>query len=216
MAERTGQSESASGRRGAGNGGKGAGAELSESTKAGSERESREVARSSREGRWPSRSGGRDFGYFGPFGLMRQLSRDMDRFMDTFFGGRFGSSFGEMPWRGEDWSAPTVWAPRIDVQRRDDAVVVRADLPGVRKEDVQIDIDEDALILSGQRQEERTEGTQEQGYQMMERSYGSFYRRIPLPQGAKSDSCKAEMRDGVLSITLPLDESVKRRRIQID
>lgn len=216
MAEsRTGQNEATPSRRGAGNGGKGAGAEMSESATAGGERETRDVARSGREGRWPARFGGRDFG-FGPFGLMRNMSRDMDRFLDAFLGNRFGSLLGEMPWRGEDWTMPAAWTPRIDVQRSDEAIVVRADLPGVRKEDVQIEIDEDALTLSGQRQEERTEGTKEQGYQLMERSYGSFYRRIPLPPGAKPQSCKAEMHDGVLSITLPLEENAKRRRIQID
>lgn len=218
MAEsRTGQNEGTSGRHGAGNGGKGAaggGEETNESRTMGAEREGREAARSGREGRWPTRFGGRDMGYAGPFGLMRQLSRDMDRFMDSFLGQRFGSLLGDMPGRGEDWPAAG-WSPRIDVKRRDDAVVVRADLPGVRKEDVQIDVEDDALVLSGQRQEERTEGDKNQGYQLLERSYGSFYRRIPLPPGAKMESCKAEMRDGVLSITLPLEESAKPRRIQI-
>lgn len=214
MAEtRTSQNESTSGRRGAGNGGKAAGAEANESQSMGAERQGGQMMRSGRQGRWPMRFG-RDFGYPGPFGLMRQLmSRDMDRFMD-FFGPRFGSLLGEMG-RGEDWPQAG-WVPRIDVKRREDAIVVHADLPGVRKEDVQIDIEDDSLVLSGQRQEERTEGGDDQGYQLLERSYGSFYRRIPLPPGAKTDACKAEMRDGVLSITLPLDESVKPRRIKID
>lgn len=227
MAERrTNQNEGGtSGRRGAGNGGKAGtgeeptastGEETNESRAMGAEREGRLAARPGREARWPARFGGRDFGSAGPFGLMRQLSRDMDRFMDSFLGARFGSLLGEMPGRGDDWPAAAGWTPRIDVRRRDDAIVVRADLPGVRKEDVQIDIDDNALILSGQRQEERTEGTTEQGYQLLERSYGSFYRRIPLPQGANMESCKAEMRDGVLSITLPLEESAKPRRIQIE
>jgi len=215
MAEtRTSQNESTSGRRGAGNGGKAAGAEANESQSMGAERQGGQMMRSGRQGRWPMRFG-RDFGYPGPFGLMRQLTRDMDRFMDSFLGPRFGSLLGDMPGRGEDWQGHG-WAPRIDVQRREDAIVVRADLPGVKKEDVQIDVEDDALVLSGQRQEEKTEGTKEQGYQFMERSYGSFYRRIPLPPGAKMESCKAEMRDGVLSITLPLEESAKPRRIPID
>jgi len=143
-----------------------------------------------------------------PFSMMRQLSRDMDRLFDSFF--------GPSPWGGrEDWDAPTLWSPQIDVQRRDDALVVKADLPGVRKEDLKIDIDDNALVISGQRQDEREEGGQEQGYQMYERSYGSFYRAIPLPQDVNADDIQAEMREGVLKVTVPLPQSARRRRIQI-
>lgn len=147
-----------------------------------------------------------------PFSMMRQLSRDMDRLFDSFFGPSFGSS----PWGArEDWDAPTLWSPQIDVQRREDALVVKADLPGVRKEDLKIDIDDNALVISGQRQEEHEEGGQDQGYQVYERSYGSFYRAIPLPQDVNADDIQAEMREGVLKVTVPLPQSARRRRIQI-
>jgi HSP20 family protein len=149
-----------------------------------------------------------------PFSMMRQLSRDMDRLFDSFFGTGFGSS----PWGGSDretWDAATLWSPQIDVQRREDAWVLKADLPGVRKEDLKIDIDDNALVISGQRQEEHEEGGKDQGYQVYERSYGSFYRAIPLPQDVNADDIQAEMRDGVLKVTVPLPQSARRRRIQI-
>jgi len=147
-----------------------------------------------------------------PFSMMRQLSRDMDRLFDSFFGPGLGSS----SWGGrEDWDAPTLWSPQIDVQRRDDALVVKADLPGVRKEDLKIDIDDNALVISGQRQEEHEEGGQDRGYQLYERSYGTFYRAIPLPQDVNADDIQAEMREGVLKVTVPLPQSARRRRIQI-
>jgi HSP20 family protein len=115
----------------------------------------------------------------------------------------------------DDWQAPNFWAPQIDVQHRNDAIVVRADLPGVDKDDVQIDVRDDALVISGQRREEREEGGDDQGYRMLERNYGSFYRTLPLPQGANQDEIEAVMRDGVLKVTVPLAENARTRRIQI-
>jgi HSP20 family protein len=146
--------------------------------------------------------------------MMRQLSRDMDRLFDSFF----GTSYGPTLWRsgaGEDWQAPTLWSPQIDVERRDDAVVVKADLPGVRREDLNIDIDDNSLVISGQRQEEHEQGGEDQGYQVYERSCGSFYRAIPLPQDVNADDVQAEMREGVLKVTVPLPQSARRRRIRI-
>jgi HSP20 family protein len=139
----------------------------------------------------------------------------MDRLMDSFFDTRFGSRLSDRS-ESQDWQQ-SVWMPRIDVQRRNDAIVVRADLPGVRKDDVHIEVDDggQTLLISGERREEREQGDEDQGYHTWERSYGSFFRSVPLPQGTDADQVKAEMRDGVLSITLPLVESAKRRRIQI-
>jgi len=85
----------------------------------------------------------------------------------------------------------------------------------VRKEDVNIDLTEEGLTITGERREEREEGSREQGYRSIERSYGRFYRTIPLPNGVKTEELKAQMRDGVLQITIPLDESARPRRIQI-
>lgn len=151
-----------------------------------------------------------------PFALMRQLSREMDRIMDSFFERGFGSLLTDSGAREDDWQPRTLWSPQIDVQQRNDSVVVRADLPGVRKDDVQIEIDGDALVISGQRREEREEGSDDEGYRVLERSYGSFYRTVPLPQGANVDEIKATMRDGVLTVTLPLAEEARPRRIEIE
>jgi HSP20 family protein len=150
-----------------------------------------------------------------PFAMMRQMSREMDQLMDSFFERGFGSLLGEAGSRGDDWESRTLWTPRIDVQQRNDAVVVRADLPGVRKEDVQVEVEDDALIISGQRREEREEGGADQGYRLVERSYGSFYRSVPLPQGTNPDEIEATMRDGVLTVTLPVPEAARPRRITI-
>jgi HSP20 family protein len=150
-----------------------------------------------------------------PFAMMRQLSREMDQFMDSFFERGFGSLLREGGGREDDWQPRTLWSPQIDVQQRNDSVIVRADLPGVRKEDIQIEVEGDSLAISGQRREERDEGGEDQGYRLVERSYGSFYRTVPIPQGANPDEIKATMRDGVLTVTLPLAEQARPRRIEI-
>jgi HSP20 family protein len=150
-----------------------------------------------------------------PFAMMRQLSREMDRLMDSFFDRGFGSLLRDSGSREDDWQSRMLWTPQIDVQQRNDAVVVRADLPGVRKEDVQVEVEGEALIISGERREERAEGGDDEGYRLVERSYGSFYRSVPLPQGANTDEIEATMRDGVLTITLPVLEEARPRRIAI-
>jgi Molecular chaperone (small heat shock protein) len=150
-----------------------------------------------------------------PFAMMRQLSREMDRLMDSFFDRGFGSFNRDGGLLDEERSSSSFWAPQIDVQRRNDAVVVCADLPGLRKEDVQIEIENDALVISGQRREEREDGEEDRGYRVYERSYGSFYRTVPLPRGTDPENIKAEMRDGVLKVTLPLPENARPRKIQI-
>jgi HSP20 family protein len=170
-----------------------------------------------REGRALTRAGSRQLtsAAQNPFAVMRQLSREMDRWMDSFFERGFGSLLRDSPLGDDEWQVRSLWTPQIDVQHRNDAVVVCADLPGVRKEDVQIEVQDDALVISGKRREEREEGGDDQGYRTIERSYGSFYRTVPLPQGTNPDEIKAVMRDGVLKVTLPLPENARPRRIQI-
>ena len=161
----------------------------------------------------------------GPVGTMLQLSREMDRLWDSFFGRSFGSPsrlFGGLPFEtgqagfgGREGAAPTLWSPRIDVQQREDAVHIHADLPGCRKEDVRIEATEEGIALSGERSQQREEGESGKGYHFSERSYGSFYRNIPLPEGAKVEQAKARMAEGVLQVTIPLQQP-ERRRIQIE
>ena len=156
-----------------------------------------------------------------PFELMWNLSRQMDRMMSSMFrsfgSGSWGSSFPSLAFGagGESGFMPRPWSPRIDVEQRGDAVRVCADLPGVRKEDVTIDLTEEGLTIAGERREEREEGGEEQGYRSVERSYGRFLRTVPLPKGVDTKQLKAQMREGVLEITIPLDESARPRRIPI-
>ena len=94
------------------------------------------------------------------------------------------------------------WAPRIDVSESDDSIVVRADLPGVRPEEIDVEVSEGLLTISGKREEEKEE---KEGKRVVrrERRYGSFLRSMALPKGVDPAQIEAESSDGVLELTIP-------------
>jgi HSP20 family protein len=142
-----------------------------------------------------------------PFASLWQISREMDRLMDSFFGGGLASD-------GEPrYGMSSGWTPQIEVRQRDESLLIHVDLPGVKQEDVQIEATEDGIAISGERQQQREEN--EQGFRRSERMYGSFYRLIPLPDGARVDNAKASMHNGVLEVTVPLERAT-RRQIKIE
>jgi len=108
-----------------------------------------------------------------------------------------------------------VFVPRIDVLQRGNELVVRADLPGVKPDNLTADISDSSITIAGERQEERVD--ERAGAYRIERSYGSFFREIPLPEGAITDQAKAMFNDGVLEVTVPVPpEQVSRgRRLDI-
>jgi HSP20 family molecular chaperone IbpA len=116
---------------------------------------------------------------------------------------------------GHSTHASALFSPQIETFQRGDQFVVRADLPGLDKEDVNIDIADDAVIIQGERREEHTDDRE--GYYRTERSYGSFYRVVPLPEGAITETTKASFTNGVLEISVqaPPREVSRRRRIEI-
>ena len=93
--------------------------------------------------------------------------------------------------------------------------MVRADLPGLNKDDVNVEVDNGVLAISGERRHESQEDRD--GFYRSERSYGQFYRSIPLPEGVNPEQCEASFRDGVLDVTLPApkQETRKARKIQV-
>ena len=93
-------------------------------------------------------------------------------------------------------------------------MTVRADLPGVDKNDVKVELADGILTIEGERRRDHEEQTR--GFKRWERSYGSFHRSIPLPDGANTDDVRAQFRDGVLEVTIPVPESPRRRTIRIE
>lgn len=160
-----------------------------------------------------------------PFMAVRRIMEDMDRLASNFGfgGGLFSPSiFEQDPFASGRRSAggssarglQALWSPQIDVFQRGDQIVVRADLPGMKKEDVNVEIEQNALTIRGARRQEFED--ESEGVYRSERSYGNFQRSIPLPEGIETDDAEASFNDGVLEITLPTPKNQGRsRKLQI-
>jgi HSP20 family protein len=137
-----------------------------------------------------------------PFTLMRLLGEDMARL------------FGDADLARGMAAENAAWAPQIEVMERDGQLVVRADLPGLSKDDVQVELRDDSLIIKGERQQQHED--RREGYYRSERVYGSFYRQIPLPKGVDTQNATATFRDGVLEITMQAPKrEPQSRQLQI-
>jgi HSP20 family protein len=97
--------------------------------------------------------------------------------------------------------APTIWRPSVDVYEKDGNLVIKAELPGMKKEDIEVALDQGDLVIRGERKAESE--VKEENYYRIERNYGSFYRRIPLPFEVKPDQITASYNDGVLEVRIP-------------
>jgi len=127
---------------------------------------------------------------------------------------RFGDTFGLgwLPaWRRE--RAAFGWVPTIDVMEKDDKYIVKADLPGMKEEDVDVSVVGDALVIKGERKEESE--VKEEDYYCCERSYGSFSRSVALPSNVDADKIEADYSDGVLEVTLPKAAGVQPKKIGV-
>jgi HSP20 family protein len=150
-----------------------------------------------------------------PFALMNRMTDEMDQM--------FGRVFRDAGW--PRWRLSTglfgpaeresLWAPRIEVIQNGDRFLVRADLPGLNKDDVQVELNENALTIRGERRAEHKE--ERDGFYHSEREYGQFNRTISLPDGVIAESGQATFRNGVLEITMqaPPAEATRGRRLEI-
>jgi HSP20 family protein len=105
------------------------------------------------------------------------------------------------------------WAPVLDVREDADNFVIRAELPGLKREEIDVSLQDDTLVISGERKVEKVEEGVEVHRQ--ERYYGKFQRTLTLPEPVAADKVKAEYKDGVLSITLPKTEQAKPKKIDV-
>jgi HSP20 family protein len=141
-----------------------------------------------------------EFFTMSPITLMRRFTEDIDR----AFG--LAENRGSAGLLGQERD----WVPRIEVQQSGNNLVVHAELPGLNEKDVRLEATDEGLLIQGERQ--RQQESDEEGWRHSEFSYGRFSRLIPLPENAKIDQARANFRDGVLEVTVPVPEAENKRR----
>src|SRR5262245_48031932 len=134
-----------------------------------------------------------------PFELMRRFMDELDRAFESLGVAR-GAGGGEIQ----------VWTPHVEVFERDNNLVVRAELPGLDKDDIKVELTDDGLVIEGERRREREERL-EGGYRS-EIEYGRFHRMIPMPEGVNVDQAQARMNNGVLEVAIPMAEAKRPSR----
>ena len=107
----------------------------------------------------------------------------------------------------------TNWLPPVDIEENDREYILKAELPGIKKEEVKLTVEGGTLSISGERKAEKEE--KDKKYHRMERSCGAFQRSFTLPEGALAEKISAEFKDGVLLVHLPKDETAKPQAIEV-
>ncbi len=136
-----------------------------------------------------------------PIRELDSLQGDMNRLFDRFFEGRTPSATSRR------------WIPAMDLVETDDHLVLRGDLPGMTEDDIEIEIKDGVLTVSGERKSESEE--KEEGYHRVERAFGSFSRSLTLPQGVDADKVEAHFDKGVLEVKIPKPAEAKPTRVEI-
>jgi len=137
-----------------------------------------------------------------PNRTLRDLQREVDSIFDQFFGRDSG-----------DDGTSAVWAPRTDLSETDEAFSIQMDVPGLTKDDISINLQNNTLTISGERSSERTEEGEE--FVRVERAFGTFHRTFTLPDAVDRENIEAAYDNGVLTINVPKTEESTRRQIDI-
>ncbi len=137
-----------------------------------------------------------------PFREVSTMREDMERLFD--------SMLGRFPREREQ----AIWAPAVDVEETNEAMIIRAELPGMKREDIKVKVAEDMVTISGERKYETEK--KERTFHRVERAYGSFQRTIVLPISVQGDKAVASYKTGLLELVLPKAERVKAREITVE
>src|SRR6185295_1400283 len=140
---------------------------------------------------------------YDPFRDLRTLQEEVNRLFSTNLTRGFG----------EEGIGAGAWNPSVDIYENKDQIVLEAELPGMKRDDFELSVENNVITLRGERQFEKKE--EADNYHRVERSYGSFTRSFTLPQSVSAEGATAEYRNGVLRVTLPKREETKARRIKI-
>lgn len=139
-----------------------------------------------------------------PFGLLNNFESDIDRW------------FGE-DWFGDDFlfakGTEESWYPAVDIEEKDGKYVLKAELPGLKKEDIHVELKNGYLTLRGERNMEHED--KKKNYHRIERAYGSFERSFRVPENVKEKDIHAIFRDGILELTVPVMQDAKHKAIDI-
>jgi HSP20 family protein len=141
-----------------------------------------------------------------PWRPFRELE-DVERRFDEIFG---RPTLPSLWWR---FPEETAWIPALDVFEKDNKLVVKAEIPGMKEEDIDVSVVGDTLTIKGERKAE-TE-VKDEDYYRCERSYGSFFRSIPLPSAVDANKIEASYENGVLEVTLPKTAAAKRKKVKV-
>ena len=144
-----------------------------------------------------------------PFRDLVSLRDRMDRLFDEFS----GRGWPTQGWPTEEGLTAGVWNPAVDVYETKESIVLKADLPDVKKEEVDISVEGNVLTLRGERKREKE--VKEKDFYRMERSYGAFSRSFTLPGSVDADKIEADFAGGVLKVTLPKREESKPKQIKV-
>ncbi|HZC94997.1 MAG TPA: Hsp20/alpha crystallin family protein, partial [Bradyrhizobium sp.] len=142
-----------------------------------------------------------------------QMRREMNRLFDDVFSGfgglglpgAFGPALQQMP-----------AAPKIDISETENEIQIKAEMPGIDQNNVEVLLEDDRLIIRGEKKEEREEDDKDRNYHVRERVQGAFSRTLPLPFAPDPNQVKAEFKNGVMTITIPKPQEVKQKQHRID
>jgi HSP20 family protein len=133
---------------------------------------------------------------------LRNLREEMDHLFESFITPNLRRP-----------EAGALWSPAVDLKENSENFVVTAELPGMNKDDIQVEVENNLLTIRGERKFEKKE--EHENYHFVERSYGSFYRSFMLPAKVNAEAIVAEYKDGILHVTLPKREEVKPKKVEI-
>jgi HSP20 family protein len=140
---------------------------------------------------------------FSPLWPMRRLQSEIDRLFEDPFAA----------WLNPNGPVVEAWMPAVDVMEEKNNILVKAELPGMKREEFEVYMDGENLIIAGERKTESEEKAA--GAYRSERYFGSFHRSIPLPSAVDANKIEAVYKDGILTITCPKTEEAKRKRIEV-
>lgn len=144
-----------------------------------------------------------------PFSGLARMEREMERMFEDFFGRHFGLGWPERLRFREIGSR----GPAIEIYEEKDDVMVKAELPGMQKEDLDLNISGNLLTIRGEKK--KREEVKEKGYYYSECSFGTFERSIEIPKDVQPDKVRASFKDGILEVRLPKTDEAKRKEIKI-